>query len=86
MSTGTRWGWLIERCISQSEPFAPGVHGAESEPFVSYGAIADLVKRKPEYVRKVATTHKLRRHPSFPGLIRWSDFLNVPEATHGEET
>jgi hypothetical protein len=72
--SANRWLWLISEAIKRGEPFAPGRDGADSEPWVSYALIAELTKRESGHIQNIATKLKLRRHPSFPGLVRWSDF------------
>lgn len=72
----TIWLHLFQKYAGTDKRILPG---ADGEPWVSYEIVAELIHREPSNVEKLATKHKIPRHPVFTGLVKISSFERVAE-------
>ena len=82
------WSAVTEFCLNHvnenkvREPL-PLIPSPGGEPWLSYGAIAVLLGKSPEYISNVVSKHRLKKHPIFAGFTKVSFFESVGD---GEET
>ena len=76
MSTANAWDWLISECRTKKRRFIPSTDG---EPWVTYETLADVMQFEVSYIEKIVSKNKIRKHPIFAGLTKFSFFELVDD-------
>lgn len=72
--SGSPYDWLCEYCAKNGFRVIPC---GNQEPWVGYAAIAALTHKEENYIEKLVSKHKLRKHPLLAGFTKLSFLESV---------